>query len=119
MDDFGLMDVEHVNILIDQDDDDDEEDDCSSLESGALQPSLSIPSSSSSSSISSSILPSSSSSQIRQCCLCDSEPQILLLPCFHLCACQSCWRILEENGPNPKCPKCETVVASTKNLNKL
>lgn len=113
-DDFGLMDVELVSIILDDEGEDDggetfEDENCEPVQDG-----ISISSSQSSS--------SQSSSKLGQCVVCcDAEPDICVLPCFELCICESCWSVLKENrdqrpGFILKCPKCESIVTDARTM---
>lgn len=105
-DDFGLLDVTHINAYIDNDDDENSFDE----EIGRI-PSP-TPSSSSASSSS-----SQSSRSLGQCSLCEDEPELLLLPCFEYCVCEICWNILKNNCTEPTCPKCNVIVTEAKKIN--
>lgn len=103
-DDFGLLDVTHINAFIDNDDDEISFDE----EIGRI-PSPTPSSSSSSQS-------SQSSRSLGQCALCEDEPELLLLPCFEYCVCQICWDILKNNHTEPTCPSCKVTVVETKKI---
>ena len=50
-------------------------------------------------------------SELSVCCICRDAPKtILLLPCRHLCICESCSRI---PAMNQKCPVCRCTVSET------
>lgn len=79
-DDFGMLDVTLINVLIDHDDDEDSADE----EIGRVpSPTPSTQS-------------TASSQSVGRCALCDEEPELLLLPCFEYCVCQKCWNILKK-----------------------
>lgn len=104
-DDYGMLDVTHINAFIDQDDDD------NVLDEDIGRIPSPTPSSSSQSSQS-----SASSRSLGQCALCEAEPELLLLPCFEYCVCQACWDILKSNHTKPTCPSCKLTVDDTKKI---
>lgn len=100
-DDYGMLDVTLVNVHLDQDEE--EEFDGEEIER--------IPSPTPSSQS------SCSSKSVGQCALCDSEPELVLLPCFDYCVCEKCWEILKNNQTEPTCPNCKAFVKSAKRIN--
>lgn len=107
-DDFGMLDVSLVNVVEDKDDSDDNE---NFVEENIRRVPSPTPSSSSSSSYS-----SVSSQSVGQCALCDGEPELLLLPCFDFCVCETCWEIVQSNNKNLKCPSCKLSVTQAKRI---
>lgn len=106
-DDFGLLDVTHINAFID-----DDEEHIPDEEIGRIP----SPTPSSSSQLSQSSQSSASSRSLGQCSLCEAEPELLLLPCFEYCLCQTCWDILKNNHTKPLCPNCKVTVTDTKKI---
>lgn len=99
-DDFGMLDVTLINLFIDEDDDD----------KSADEEVRSIPSPTPSTQS------STSSQSVGQCALCEAEPELLMLPCFEFCVCQSCWDILKKNDDTPSCPSCNSTVTQAKKI---
>lgn len=99
-DDFGMLDVTLVNISIDKDDDKD-----STNEHEQIEP-IASPTPSTQS--------STSSQSVGHCALCEEEPELLVLPCFEFCVCQTCWEILKKNNDTPSCPSCKAAVTEVK-----
>lgn len=96
-DDFGLMDIGHLNVFVDEADD--ERDDFDEVVSTSSETSEGNFTSS-----------SSSSSKFGQCIVCsDNEPQICILPCFEFCVCETCWDIIKSNSTDLRCPKCKQI----------
>lgn len=94
--DFGLIDVDNVNIVIDDGDDSDSEE------------SPSEPTSFNSHKIAKG-----------KCVLCSvNEPELCVIPCFDFCVCVSCWNILKENSNSElKCPLCSSTASDAKMMN--
>lgn len=111
-DDFGMLDVSLVNVVVEEDDN--ESEDCVN-ENIRMTPSP-TPSSSSSSSSSSFSTTTASSQSIGQCALCDGEPELLLMPCFDFCVCSTCWVIVEKNNKKLRCPSCKSTVTQAKRV---
>lgn len=110
-DDFGMLDVSLVNVVVEENENEDCIDDNIRL---TPSPTPSTSSSFSSSSISSS---TGSSQSVGQCALCDGEPELLLLPCFDFCVCKTCWNIVESNNKKLSCPSCKSIVTQAKSVN--
>lgn len=97
--DFGLIDVDTVNIVIDDDDSDTE--DCGT------------------SSEQSSTSTHSHGTEKGKCVVCRNvEANLCVVPCFDYCVCDSCWNILKENS-NEKllCPSCNSAATDAKKMN--
>lgn len=97
--DFGLIDADLVNIVVDTDDDDD---DSESEESLVKPPPL-----------------DSQGNTKGKCILChDKERELCVLPCFDFCLCASCWNILKENSTSElKCPSCHAPASDARKMN--
>lgn len=104
-DDFGMLDVTLVNVVVE-----DDEEDC--VDNNIR----STPSPTPSTSSASSSLSSASSHSVSQCALCDGVPELLLLPCFDFCVCSTCWQIVENNNKQPSCPSCKSAVTEAKKI---
>lgn len=99
MNDYGMMNVENVNIFLDAD----EEDDRNSQVTEE---------------ISDSPVSTNTSNKYGQCILCSScEPEILFLPCFDFCVCVACYEIMKNNSSQTiRCPKCKTNVDDARKM---
>lgn len=116
-DDFGLMNVEYINILIDDDDEENENADADTekAQEAVENESAILPIASSSSQAS--VL----SNKLGKCKICSTdEPEMCLLPCFDFCICQSCWNVLQNNQRRYKnelkCPQCGDSVVDAKKM---
>lgn len=98
-DDFGMLDVALVSVLIDEDD-----------EVNCAYEIESVPSPTSSTQS------TASSQSVGQCALCEAEPELLMLPCFDFCMCQSCWEILKSTYDTPNCPSCGVSVKKARQI---
>lgn len=94
--DFGLIDVDTVNIIIDEEEEDSGFSDDES--SSQMQTQLSCPK--------------------NVCIACEDNYAVMcVLPCFDVCFCEQCWNILMEDFGNSNCPKCDGPVEKIKELN--
>lgn len=115
-DDFGLLNVEFVNILIDEEDDEDNEG-----ENNETSDSSSEEEQRPASQASTSTQKSNNSVNVGKCKICSiSQVEMCLLPCVHFCICERCWNVLEQNRNRTKsvikCPLCESVVDNAKKI---
>lgn len=52
--------------------------------------------------------------QVDECIICYSEvPNIILVPCGHLCCCSGCFKALQTGGNAKSCPICRRKVETT------
>lgn len=92
-DDFGLLNTEYINPIVDEDEDDEEESEC---ENAAIVENL----------------------PKGRCILCtEKEPEMCILPCFDFCVCEACYLILKNNSEQWKCPKCDVIAIEAKKMN--
>lgn len=95
--DFGLIDAEMVNIVIDEEDFDD------GSENHVSQPST-LKS------------PADSCMTKGKCVVCnDVEPQLCVLPCFDFCVCTCCWELSKTD--DMRCPLCGSAATDAKKMN--
>lgn len=104
-DDFGLMDTELLNSVIDDDDNDDGEEG-QAEEEKMTEEEANV---------------SNGSSKLGQCIVCqNAEPEICVLPCFEFCVCSDCWKILQRNSEQKstvlQCPKCLSSATDGKKM---
>lgn len=98
--DFGLIDVDIVNIVID-DDSDIEDDECSSQSSSQTTSSS-----------------TSHESTKGMCVACtEKQSEMCVIPCFHFCVCVSCWEIILRNATDLRCPGCNGVATDARTMN--
>ncbi len=52
--------------------------------------------------------------EVEECIICYSEtPNIILVPCGHLCCCSGCFKALQSSGNAKSCPICRRKVDTT------
>lgn len=100
--DFGLLDVEMVNIIIDEEDEE--------IEDIGTSHQTVTPSTSQNTN-------RAKGPSIGTCVVCTtSEPQMVVLPCFEFCVCAACWDVIKEDNTNLKCPKCHSSATDVRKM---
>lgn len=95
-DDFGLLNTEYLNPIIEDDDEEVEPDENSEYESEEIAPEL----------------------PKGLCILCyEKTPEMCVVPCFDFCMCEPCFFILKSNSADFRCPKCHIVASDAKKMN--